>query len=116
MKRFKLVSLKTVLLGRKGKTVLQTPLSVTSNAEHSRTTSSTSQAKTSSPPGVPEGEVVAEHEVAVFSSGAQHSGAYRTNLSSVFNWEKVRVNLLKAMAEEPMPKNSLCSVCEEQEP
>ena len=56
------------------------------------------------------------NEVSVFTPEASHSGAYVRNVSSVYNWEKVRGKLLEATVEEEgMPESGVCVVCIERE-
>lgn len=116
MKRFKPVSVKTIVLGREGKSVIHTPLAVNTNASRKEYTSTSANQPTSSSP--PESaDIIDDHDVPVFSPEAQHSESYRRNLNSVLNWDKVRDQLLNAnVEEEAMPASSLCSLCKEQEP
>ena len=111
MKKFKPVSVKTIVLGRTGKSVIHTPLAVSS------ANSCTSQPSEGSSP-LPEAALkVNDQDVPVFSSNEfQQSAAHRRNYSSVFNCEKIREKLLvTAVAEECLPEKCLCVFCKEQE-
>ncbi|KAJ7375262.1 hypothetical protein OS493_002009 [Desmophyllum pertusum] len=116
MKRFKPVSVKNNCPWKRRKSVIHTPLAVNTNASRKEYTSTRANQPTSSSP--PESaDIIDDHDVPVFSPEAQHSEAYRRNLNSVLNWDKVRDQLLNAnVEEEAMPASSLCSLCKEQEP
>ena len=111
MKKFKPVSVKTIVLGRTGKSVIRTPLAVSSaspcSSQPSEGSSSLSEAALE----------VNDQDVPVFSSDEfQQSAAHKRNYSSVFNWEKIREKLLAtAVAEECLPEKSLCVFCKERE-
>ena len=105
MKKFKPVSVKTIVLGRTGKTVIHTPLAVGSNATGSRPTQGTSSL----------GEAVDDHvhddhDILGFSPDeAELSAAHRRNLNSVVHWEKIRDKLFTtAVGEETLPENRMC--------
>ena len=114
MKKFRPVSIKTTVLGRKGKAVIHTPLSVNS------ATTRINQSKKCTPghdQSTEEDLNADDYEVSVFTPEASHSGAYVRNVSSVYNWEKVRGKLLEATVEEEgMPESGVCVVCKEREP
>ena len=111
MKKFKPVSVKTIVLGRTGKSVIHTPLAVSSpsscSSQPSEGSSSLSEAALE----------VNDQDVPVFSSDElQQSAAHRRSYSSVFNWEKIRQKLLAtAVAEECLPEKCLCVLCKERE-
>ena len=110
MKKVKPVSLKTIVLGRTGKTVMHTPLAVSSNAAGSQLNQGTSSRIT-------EAADVDNHDVPVFSPDeAQHSTAQRRNYNSVVNWEKMRDKLfMAAVEEESLPEKAVCVVCKQRE-
>ena len=89
MKKFKPVSVKTIVLGRTGKSVIHTPLAVSS--------ASSSQPNEGSSSSLPEAafeDVTPVHDVPVFSSDdSQQSAAHRRNFNSMINWEKIRQQL-----------------------
>ena len=111
MKKFKPVSVKTIVLGRTGKSVICTPLAVSSasscSPQPSEGSSSLSEAALE----------VNDQDVPVFSSDEfQQSAAHRRSYSSVLNWEKIREKLLAtAVAEECLPEKCLCVFCKERE-
>lgn len=109
MKKVKPVSLKTIVLGRTGKTVMHTPLAVSSNAAGSQLNQGTSSRT--------EAVDVDNHDVPVFSPDeAQHSTAQRRNNNSVVNWEKMRDKLfMAAVEEESLPEKAVCVVCKQRE-
>ena len=79
MKKFKPVSVKAIVRGRTGKTVIHTPLTVSSNTAGSQPNQGSSSLL----------EAVDDPDIPVFSPDeAQHSEDYRRNYSSVANWEK----------------------------
>ena len=108
MKNFKRVSVKTIVLGRTGKTVIHTPLTVRSNASGSQPTQGTSSL----------GEAVDDHvhddhDILRFSPDeAQLSAAHRRNLNPVVHWEKLQDKLFAtAVGEETLPEKCVCVVC-----
>lgn len=110
MKKFKPVALRTIVLGRTGKSIRHTPLSVSSSEHRSHSDSRSS-------PIEPEEDEVGDHEISVFSPEAQTSGEYRRNINAMSNWDKIRENLLSANVEgDALPDNSLCSACKERAP
>lgn len=111
MKEFKPVSVKTIFLGRTGKSVIHTPLAVSSasscSSQPSEGSSSLSEAALE----------VNDQNVPMFSSGEfQQSAAHRRSYSLVFNWEKICEKLLvRVVAEESLPEKCLCVFSKEQE-
>jgi len=107
MKKLKPVSVKTIVLGRTGKSVIHTPLAV----------SSASQPNEGSSSSLPEAAFEDVHDVPVFSSDdSQQSAAHRRNYNSVINWEKIRERLLiTAIGEESLPEKCICVCCKERE-
>ena len=108
MKKFKPVSVKTIVLGRTGKSVIHTPLAVSS--------ASSSQPNEGSSSSLPEAafeDVTPVHDVPVFSSDdSQQSAAHRRNFNSMINWEKIREQLLiTAIGEESLPEKCVCVGC-----
>ena len=113
MKKVKPVSVKTIVLGRTGKSVIRTPLAV-----GSATSCSSQPSEGSSSLSEADSEVhVNDQDVPVFSSDEfQQSAAHRRSYSSVFNWEKIREKLLvTAVAEDCLPEKCLCVFCKERE-
>lgn len=118
MKKFKPVSLKTTVLGRKGRLVIHTPLSINSviNCAIRRLTH---PKKVISTPGQSTEEDIAAdyYEVSVIPPETSTSGAnYTRNVSSVCNWEKERAKLVQAIVEEEgMPESPklICVICNE---
>jgi len=110
MKKVKPVSVKTIVLGRTGKTVIHTPLAVSSNAAGSQLNQGTSSPIT-------DAVDVDNVDVPVFSPDeAQHSTAQRRICNSVVNWEKVRDKLfMAAVEEESLPEKAVCVVCKQRE-
>ena len=110
MKKVKPVSLKTIVLGRNGKTVIHTPLAVSSNAAGSQLNQGISSLIT-------EAVDVDNHDVPVFSPDeAQHSTAQRRHYNSVVNWEKIRDKLfMAAVEEESLLEKAVCVVCKQRE-
>ena len=111
MKEFKPVSVKTIFLGRTGKSVIHTPLAVSSasscSSQPSEGSSSLSEAAL---------EVNDQDVPVFFSDEFQQSTAHRRSCSSVFNWEKIREKLrVTAVAEECLPEKCLCVLCKERE-
>ena len=114
MKKFKPGSVKTTVLGRKGKAVIHTPLSV-----NSATTRINQPKKCASghDQSTEQDLNADDYEASVFTPEVSHSGTYVRNVSSVYNWEKVRGKLLEATVEEEgMPESGVCVVCKEREP
>ena len=107
MKKFKPVSVKAIVRGRTGKTVIHTPLTVSSNTAGSQPNQGSSSLL----------EAVDDPDIPVFSPDeAQHSEAHRRNYSSVANWEKIRDKLLTtAVGEETLPEKYVCAVCKQRE-
>ena len=109
--KVKPVSVKTIVLGRTGKSVIRTPLAVGSatscSSQPSEGSSSLSEAATEKN----------DQDGRVFSSDEfQQSAAHRRSYSSVFNWEKIREKLLvTAVAEDCLPEKCLCFFCKERE-
>ena len=103
MKKVKLVSVKTIVLGRTGKTVIHAPLAVSSNAAGSQLNQGTSSPIT-------DAVDVDNLDVPVFSPvEAQHSTAQRRICNSVVNWENVRDKLfMAAVEEESLPEKAVC--------
>ena len=112
MKKFKPVSVKTIVLGRTGKTVIHTPLVVGSNAAGSQPTQGTS----SLGEGIDD-HMHDDHNILRFSPDeAQLSAAHRTKLTSIVNWEKIRDKLFTtAVGEETLPEKCVCVVCKQRE-
>ena len=118
MKKFKPVSLKTTVLGRKGRLVIHAPLSINSviNCAIRRLTH---PKKVISTPGQStEEDITADYyEVSVIPPETSTSGAnYTRNVSSVCNWEKERAKLFQAIVEEEgMPESPklICVICNE---
>ncbi|XP_068758181.1 uncharacterized protein [Montipora capricornis] len=110
MKKVKPVSLKTIVLGRTGKTVMHNPLAVSSNSAGSQLNQGTSSRIT-------EAVDVDNHDVPVFSPDeAQHSTAQRRNYNSVVNWQKMRDKLfMAAVEEESLPEKAVSVVCKQHE-
>ena len=110
MKKVKPVSMKTIVLGRTGKTVIHTPLAVSSNAAGSQLNQGTSSPITDT-------EDVDNHDVPVFSPDeAQHSTAQRRICNSVVNWQKIRDKLfMAAVEEESLPEKAVCVQCKQRE-
>ena len=94
-----------------GKSVIRTPLAVSSasscSSQPSEGSSSLSEAALE----------VNYQDVPVFSSDKfQQSAVHRRSYSLVLNWEKIRKKvLLTAMAEECLPEKCLCVFCKERE-
>lgn len=108
MKKVKPVSVKTIVLGRTGKTVIHTLLAVSSNTAGSQLNQGTSSLIT-------EAVNVDNHDVPVFSHDeAQHSTAQRRNCNSVVNWAKIHDNLfMAAVGEESLPEKVVCVICKQ---
>ena len=111
MKEFKPVSVKTIFLGKTGKSVIHTPLAVSSasscSSQPSEGSSSLSEAALE----------VNDQDVPMFSSDEfQQSAAHRRSYSLVFNWEKICEKLLvRVVAEESLPEKCLCVFSKERE-
>ena len=108
MKKFKPVSVKTIVLGRTGKSVVHTPLAVNpASSQPSEGSSSLSEAT----------RELDDHDAPVFSSNDTYeSAAHRRNYSSVVNWEKIREQLFTtAVGEEGLPEKCVCVLCKERE-
>ena len=102
MKKFKPVSVKAIVRGRTGKTVIHTPLTVSSNTAGSQPNQGSSSLL----------EAVDDPDIPVFSPDeAQHSEAHRRNYSSEANWEKIRNKLFTtAVWEETLPEKYVFAV------
>lgn len=107
MKKFKPVSMKTIVLGRTGKTVIHTPLAVSSNTAGSQPNQGSSSLL----------EAVDDLDIPVISPDeVQRSEFHQRNYSSVANWEKIRDKLLTtAVREETLPEKYVCAVCKQRE-
>ena len=109
MKKVRKVFVKTTVIGRSGKSIVHTPLTVDMPAS---TPSSMDKSSDKTMKVSCSDDHVAEDVVFNPSSTSEDSAAHRRNISSFCNWEKIRPILIKARIEDySFAENAVCGVC-----
>lgn len=104
MKKIQKVCVKTVVMGRSGRSVVRTPLSVDIPTTTKYTSGENMEVSCV--------EDHVEEEVFDLNLNSEDSAAYRRNINSRCNWEKIRLMLIKARLEDySFPENAMCGVC-----
>ena len=112
MKKVQKVCVKTIVMGRNGKSVVQTPLTV-----DKPTSSKGTSAKNLEVPR-PDEHVDVADEDGIFEPNfaGEDSASHHRNISNFCNWEKIRSMLIKAYIEDnSLGDNAMCCVCGNEE-
>lgn len=119
MKTMRKACVKTVVLGKRGKSTISTPLRVDLNSATSRKPSTSTDDSShidESTCDLQEDSQTCHELNTVDDIENEESAAQKRNVNSYINWEKVRPLLLKAKFEdESFPNGVVCSVCSENE-
>ncbi len=119
MKKRQKVYLDTVVLGRNGKAVVRTPLTVDSNTTNCATPSQSNNVEPVESPSDIMDDILNRHEDNDLNhSDNEESSNHQRNIRNFCNWEKIRPSLLKASFEDACFPDGVvvCGGCQTEAP